>query len=77
MPPTILLCRWNVFTEALPSNDRRIHRFTDSPFIRHGQYKKLPVQQFLYCCVCSFPQERVYQAFAWQYFYFFKIRKVG
>jgi hypothetical protein len=28
MPPTILLCRLNVFTELLPNNDTRIHRQT-------------------------------------------------
>jgi hypothetical protein len=28
MPPTILRCRGKVFTELLPSNDRRIHRRT-------------------------------------------------
>jgi hypothetical protein len=29
-PPTILHCRWNVFIELLPSNDKGIHRPTDT-----------------------------------------------
>jgi hypothetical protein len=52
-PPTILRCRENVFTELLPSNDKVIHRSTDTH-----------VQQFFYCCVYSLPRERVYRAVA-------------
>jgi hypothetical protein len=49
-PPTIFRCRWNVFTDPLLSNDRRIRRPTYFPLIQHGPHRKR-VQQFLYCCV--------------------------
>jgi hypothetical protein len=55
-PPTILRCRGNVFTELIPSNDKGIHRPTDTRF-----------QQFFYYCVYSLPQESVYLVVAWRW----------
>jgi hypothetical protein len=48
-PPKILLRRW----KPLPSNDKGMHRPTDSPLIRHGPHRKWCVQQFLYCFLNS------------------------
>jgi hypothetical protein len=62
-PPTILRCRGNVFTELLPSNERGIHRPTDSPLMRHGSHIK-GRSQHAACLVSSLPRERVYCAVA-------------
>jgi hypothetical protein len=59
-PPTILRCRGNMFTEPLPSNDRRIHRPTDSLSIKHGPHIKRRIQKFFYYCVYSLPRKCVY-----------------
>jgi hypothetical protein len=40
-PPTVFLCRGNIFTESLPSNDRVIHRLTN----RHTR----PTTILLFC----------------------------
>jgi hypothetical protein len=51
-PPKIPGCSGKVSTEPLPSNDRGIHRPTDTS-----------TQKSLYCCVYTLPRERVQRAF--------------
>jgi hypothetical protein len=51
--PTIICCRGNIFTELLPSNNREIHRTSDSPLIRHGHHRKWYVQHSSFAaCIC-------------------------
>jgi hypothetical protein len=50
MRQTIIFCCGNVFTGPLPSNNRAIHRPTDSTLTRHGPHRKRCVQQFFHCC---------------------------
>jgi hypothetical protein len=55
MTPSIIpRCRGNFFAKPLSSNDRGIHRSTDTPLIRHAAHRKRRGQQFFCCFLCIF-----------------------
>jgi hypothetical protein len=66
MPPTIIHCHRNIFTELLPGNDKGIHwhQYLFRPYRQTLLWWDMDrtehVQQFFYYCVYSMPQKRVY-----------------